>query len=173
MATDELFDPYPITVDEETGEIITPSEPPTPQELPRLARTMRAVRAVYTAKIEALTVEISRLEEIRMAEAAKMDKAESWVRGLAEMTITGAGLDAYELPGVGKFSWRKGRESVDTSKYDALSEEDKAGIQSEFAELFRTQIAITPDKKIIAASSHLPQVFSVTVGEDKFVFTEK
>jgi hypothetical protein len=87
--------------------------------------------------------------------------------------MAGAGLDKFDLPGIGRFSWRKGRESVDTSKYDSLPDDEKAKVQAEFPLLFRTKVTVAPSKPDIAVSPVIPPVFTMVNPGDKFVFTEK
>jgi hypothetical protein len=140
---------YPVEfIDLEPGEVKGAPQL-TPDHLPKLAR-----------RITHDMIRLQKIEEFRDAEIARIkeccDSRISALRGqiyyctdtLAKSLVPPAGV---ELPGLGRFKFRKGREYVDDEAYQKMTPEEKTRVQTQQSGCFKHKTTITPDKTIIKA----------------------
>lgn len=141
-------------IDQETGEVLDVEDFTESQiktlDLPRIARALRSIQG----KIE--NISAYQDEEIDRIQALCIQKIDSLVRqygtllSQAEHLYQEIGGDkSISYPGLGKFAIHKGREVVIDKQFIAMTEDERAYIQNENADLFVIRTVVRPDKKAI------------------------
>jgi len=142
-------------IDPETGEFYDPDfevpsvSPLTPDHLPKLAR--RIIHDTNRLKMikKFRDDEIVRIKECCLNRIrALYSQIDYCTNTLAKSLVSSSGV---ELPGLGRFKFRKGREYVDDEAYQKMTPEEQTRVQTQQSGCFKHKTTITPDKTIIKA----------------------
>lgn len=144
-------------IDPETGEYDRDFEVAgdallTPADLSKLARRiihdMNRVKVIERFKDD----ELARIRECcNHRIQALYSQIDYCTERLAKPVVDGIESRTVELPGLGRFRFRKGREYVDDEAYQKMTPEEQTRVQSQRPGCFKHKITITPDKPIIKA----------------------
>ena len=144
---------YEDHIDPKTGELYEYGDEPelglTPDHLPKLARRIRhdMNRLKMIEKFQ--SDELSRIAECCDSRIAALQaQIDYCTHTLAKSLVPNEGV---ELPGLGKFKFRKGREYVDDEAYQKMTQEEQTHVQTHRPGCFKHKTTITPDKSIIKA----------------------
>lgn len=149
---------YEDLIDPETGEFYDPDfevaggPPLTSDHLPKLAR--RIIHDTYRIKMiqQFKDDELARIRECCNARIFALEKQIDYCREqLAKPVVDGISSRTMELPGLGKFKFRKGREYVEDEAYQEMTPEEQTRVQTQRPGCFKVKTTITPDKKEIKA----------------------
>lgn len=168
-----------LEVDTETGEIVAEAYELESDDLPKIARQMRALagQAAIIGKYQ--SAEILRITDFCDHKAMRLTKQYEYYEQVAQRILEQSGQKKIEYPGLGTLRFRKMPEKVDTSAYDAMSDAEKLHVQNERKGYFNTKTTVTPDKKAIKAQLRLFEAgesevdirgFKVIRPPDKFEF---
>lgn len=146
----DLFEPYELNYDPETGEILDNFDVII-EELPRVLRKLKHNKEKREKKLADLQKEINRLTEVGRRIREHYDKEEAYFLAAAKHKLESTGEKSLDYAGLGKIRFRKMPVVVDTTVYDELDDDKKHEVQSRFRDLFRVKQTVAPDKMAIKA----------------------
>lgn len=141
-------------------------------DFPVIAREIKRLESEIEQIDEYKKAELDRIRE--SSERKKMSKQNSiaYLLQRAEMLLAHHDKEKYDMPGVGRFSFKLTTQSVDTTDYDALSEEKQTELHQSYPDLFA--VKYSPNKKAIkealAGATGGDFVFRMTAQERKLYF---
>ena len=157
-----------LEVDPETGEITGEDHELVLDDLPKIARQMRALSAHADLIGKYEEDELMRIREYCHDKVARIIKQYEFFEVIAERMLAQSMQKKIEYPGLGKFRFVKQREKVDATEYDAMSDAEKLHVQNERKGFFNTKITVTPDKKAIKTQLELVATGQSAVNIDGF-----
>jgi len=169
-----------LPIDPETGEIIADPLQVQVQDLPDVARRIRALQRRVDIIREFERQEIERIAGACSKKVLAMEAQVDWFISRAEQLLAETGKDEIDYPGLGKFRFGMTRESVVTEVWDNMSDEDKRRVHVNNTMIFHDPARkdvlerISPDKREIArrlknGTLH-PDVFRLSEKERVFQF---
>lgn len=174
VRTQETLGALEITIDPETGEVIT-EQPITTELLPRVARRLTANRQELAEKTDVIKREIDRLMSVLDLYTTKYNRIEAYLLAQCEMLMRESGKDKLDYPGIGKFQIGMTRASVDSQQYEGFDDDQKADVHKQVPGCFRVKTTISPDKRAIMAllkdGQDIPG-FQINEPVEKFEFKE-
>lgn len=118
--------------------------------------------------------EVGRINEFCNQRINRYTERIAYLLDSVKLAMESGGARKAEFPGLGKFSFVKGREAVDDSTYGDMSTEEQSKVQAEWPGLFRTTVKVAPDKKAILSwikeSGEMPPGFGIRPATEKFTF---
>lgn len=91
---------------------------------------------------ESIVDRLSVMTRLKDERIVKMKERIAFLTEWGKQIMDDSGQEKVAIPGVGKFAYRKGVESVDTTDYDELDDLDKQAIQSDEPGLFTTKTTV-------------------------------
>lgn len=168
-----------LDINPETGEVEGEERLLITEDLPLIARQMRALYS----KIEMIKLfrdkEAERIMSVCTEKMVRLEKQVTYFESLAEQLVREIPDRKVDYPGLGRFRFRKMPDKVDVSDYDAMSDDEKLSVRNRHQGCFRVKTTVTPDKRKIkgllddiAAGKSDAQIegFQVQVGGEKFEF---
>ena len=134
----------------QTGEVI--DEPPEAEDklrseyLPAIAYRIRA----YLHRIDLITEYHRNVMAMCKERAEKYRSQIEYLTNRAKLVLEQLGEAKLEYPGLGVFKTIKGREYVDNSAYESMSDDEKLKVQSIHKGCFSTRKVTMPDLREIA-----------------------
>lgn len=121
-----------------------------------------------------LTREIRKLIAIREEKKQKIGERLAHHLAMTEQFVASTGREVIATPGVGRFRFRALPASLDSTKYDALSEEEQRHLRAQRGGCFNVREIVSLDRKRTLAGLQegdemLAQFFAVKTGQ-KFEF---
>jgi hypothetical protein len=157
-----------LEIDPETGEIIGEDHKLVVEDLPKIARQMRALSAQADIIGNYEEAELARIREYCHDKVSRVIKQYEFFEGIAKQMLEQSGQKKIEYPGLGKLRFVKQREKVDDSGYNAMSEEEQKVLRESRKGFFKTKIVMTPDKKAIKTQIELVERGESDVGVPGF-----
>lgn len=135
----------------ETGEvlddvIVNTTLTLTTEQIPKLARQIRAGMARLHLIEEFEKQEIGRIRESCQVKSEQIQRSVDFLIERTRQFAEQAGHKKLEYPGLGTFKTNTGREFVDDSGYQQMSEEERVLLQNRQQGFFRVKTTVTPDK---------------------------
>lgn len=169
-----------LVIDPETGEIMEEIRNLETVDLPLIARQMSSIQ-FEVDRIETFrNQEAERILAIGLAKIVQLEKQYNFFQGKAHLLFDiSEERKRLEYPGLGVFRYRKMRERIDATVYDAMTDDEKLHVQNERKGCFIKKTTITPDKKAIKAQLELVAKgesevdvdgFRIVCSPDKFEF---
>ena len=138
-------------VDIETGELLDPSLSVVVEDLPRLARQLRAIEKRAEIIVEYRDQEVARIRAICNRKLGVLGDSQSRLMAFAEGLMRGTGKERLEYPGLGVLRFGATRESVSDIEFLAFDEGARDAMPKQYPSLFVTKTITRPDKKAIMA----------------------
>lgn len=163
-----------LDIDTETGEIVGEDHELVIDDLPKIARQMRALNAGVAIARQYQSDEVRRITDYCNDKARRLQKQYEFFERIAQQMLEQSGQKKIEYPGLGTLRFAKQREKVDDTGYYAMSEQEQLHVQTQNPGCFTTKKTVTPNKKEIKArlqeDSTSPDGFEVVRPDDKFEF---
>ena len=144
---------YEDHIDPETGELcpyeVAGEAILTPDHLPKLARRISHDMSRLKMIEQFRDDEIARIKECCFNRIqALYSQIDYCTNTLARSLVPSSGV---ELPGLGRFRFRKGREYVEDEAYQKMTLEEQKRVQGQRPGCFKHKTTVIPDKTIIKA----------------------
>ena len=139
-------------VDPETGEILETENKIVLEDLPKIARSLQTQTMRMAVIKKFRDDEVARITAHCDRKTETLQGSFDYLLGMAKTLMAGADKKRLEYPGLGVLKFGTTRESVDTSGYDDLPDEEQEELQADWPSLFRIKTTVSPDKKAIMAT---------------------
>jgi len=143
---EEVDFPY---VDPDTGEIRDDLAAITSEDLPVLARQIKAIDRRATMVKKYGDDEIDRIDAIINDKVSKLNKSREFLLARAKGLMDAIGQSKLPYPALGTFRYRKLPVSLDDSDYKDMSDEVRANVQLAHKDFFVTKTTVAPMKREI------------------------
>jgi hypothetical protein len=161
-----------------TGELIEKADQAKVADLPQVCRVLRAIRRRQEMISTYLGDEMERLAVACNAKLTGLIRQEESFMALAERLLRDSGERRLAYPGLGVVRFGTTRESVNTEKWEALSEIEQVNLANNNTGAFRIKTVIHPDKKEILSrlkndaekTPGLSAAFSINEKRETFEF---
>ena len=169
-------------VDELTGEILDKMVTGrlVTKDLPEICRILRGIQYKRKYYDNYLRQEIERVSAwVESKTLGLMAQEEQYLRA-AEVLLVSSGERRLAYPGLGVVRFVKGRESVNTEKWELLDKTRRVELANVNQGAFRIETIINPDKKAIlqrlkegdTTTVPLATAFAIDVAPDRFEYKE-
>lgn len=136
-------------VDIDTGEVCDPNLTVVVEDLPRLARQLRAILKRMDMIEDYRDQETERIRAICNAKMVTLEASYSQLMAMSEGLMKEAGKERLEYPGLGVLRFGQTRESVNDDEFLILDDGTKDAMPKQYPSLFVIKTTSRPDKKAI------------------------